>query len=116
MFKKEFNPSLNWFSSFDILVDLGYIGFDQDYKVKNIFIPHKKPKKSKKNPNPQLTQKQKNENNAMSKKRVIVENVIGGMKRFRCLVERYRNHNPCVKDILILLASGIWNFNIANRA
>nr|WP_245807888.1 transposase family protein [Crenothrix polyspora] len=115
MFKKEFNPSLNWFSTFNILVDLGYMGFDKNYEVKSILIPHKKPNKSKKNPNPQLTQTQKNENREMSGKRIIVENVIGGMKRFRCLVERFRNHIPCVKDILILLAAGIWNFNIANR-
>lgn len=115
MFKKEFDPALNWFSIFDIFIDLGYQGFDEDYKTKKVLIPHKKPKKSKSNPNTELTQQQKNENREMSRKRVVVENVIGGIKRFRCLVERFRNHIPFVKDILIILASGIWNFNVKNR-
>jgi len=116
MFKKEFKPGLNWFTNFNIFIDLGYKGFDKNYQVKNLFIPHKKPNKSKNNPNPRLTQIQKDENKEMSKIRVVVENVIGGMKRFRCLVERFRNHITYVKDLVILIASGIWNFNIANRA
>lgn len=115
MFKKEFKPGSLWFSTFNILVDLGYEGFDTNYKIKNISIPHKKPRKSKNNPNPQLTQDQKNENREMSKIRVIVENVIGGMKRFRCISDRYRNHIPELKDLFILLAAGIWNFHIENR-
>jgi len=112
MFKKEFNPELNWFSTFNILIDLGYEGFGNDYKTKNIKIPHKKPRKSKNNPNAELTQEQKDENKEMSKKRVIVENVIGGIKRFRCVSDRYRNHITELKDLFILLAASIWNFNI----
>ena len=115
MFKKEFTTGLNWFASFNVLVDLGYQGFDKDYLTKNTLIPHKKPKKSKNNPNPQLTQEQKNENREMSKKRVIVENVIAGIKRLRCVSDRYRNHRPELKDLFILLAAGIWNFNITYR-
>ena len=115
MLKKEFDTALDWFSGFDIFIDLGYQGFREDYQSRRVFIPHKKPKKSKKNPNPTLTQQQKDENKAMSRQRVVVENTIGGMKRFRCLVERYRNHIPFVKDSLILLSSGLWNFHILNR-
>jgi hypothetical protein len=115
MFKKEFTTGLNWFASFNVLVDLGYQGFDKDYLTKNTLIPHKKPKKSKNHPNPQLTQEQKNENREMSKKRVIVENVIAGIKRLRCVSDKYRNHRPELKDLFILLAAGIWNFNISHR-
>lgn len=115
MFKEEFNSELNWFYNFFIYVDLGYIGFDKDYETKNIFIPHKKPRKSKKNPNPELTQLQKNENKKMSKERIIVEHAIGGMKRFRCLVDKFRNHIPYVKDLFILLSAGIWNLHINTR-
>jgi len=116
MFKKEFNKKLDWFRCFNIFIDLGYEGFDKDYRAKNISIPHKKPRKSKNNPNPQLSQTQKDENREMSQKRVVVENVIGGIKRYRCLVDRFRNHIPFVKDIIILLAAGLWNFNVLNRA
>ncbi len=48
MFKKEFKTDSNCFSTFDILIDLGYKGFNNDYETKNIEIPHKKPRKSKK--------------------------------------------------------------------
>lgn len=51
MFKKEFNTSKNWFETFNIYIDLGYLGFANDYKTKSLFIPYKKDKKSKKNLN-----------------------------------------------------------------
>ena len=115
MFKQEFMPKLNWFNTFRVLVDLGYAGFDENYTTKKLFIPYKKPRKSKKNPNPQLTKKQKKYNRNMSKKRVIVENVIGGIKRFRCVSDRYRNHNIELSNLFILLAAGLWNFHIKTR-
>lgn len=115
MFKKEFKPGENWFSTFNILVDLGYLGFNSNYKTKSLSIPHKKPRKSKNNPNPELTKEQKDYNREVNRRRVIVENVIAGMKRLRCVSDRYRNHIPEFKDLFILLAAGIWNFNVANR-
>ena len=115
MFKKEFAPHLNWFIYFNIFVDLGYIGICKDFTAKNIFIPHKKPYKTKNNQNPKLSEQQKSENKEVSRKRIVVENSIGGMKRFRCLVNRFRNHIPFVKDLTILLAAGIWNLNVINR-
>lgn len=51
----------------------------------------------------------------MSKERIIVEHAIGGMKRFRCLVDKFRNHIPYVKDLFILLSAGIWNLHINTR-
>jgi hypothetical protein len=55
----------------------------KDYSsARHIFIPNKKPKKSKKNPNTSLTRKQKAQNKIMASKRVIVEHAIGGMKAF----------------------------------
>ena len=47
MFKKEFNPELDWFSNFKVFIDLGYLGFNNQYKTKSLKIPHKKPNKSK---------------------------------------------------------------------
>ena len=99
MFKKEFDPNIDWFSSLNILVDLGYHGFNNDYETNDLKIPYKKPRKSKSNPSPSLTKNQKEENKVMSKERVIVENVIGGMKRFRCISDRYRNHINELKDL-----------------
>lgn len=106
MFKKEFDPNIDWFSSLNILVDSGYQGFNNDYETKDLKIPHKKPRKSKKNPNPKLTKDQKEENTEMSRRRVVVENVIGGIKRFRCISDRYRNHIDELKDLFIFLSAG----------
>ena len=115
MFKKEFNGSLDWFSRFTLFVDLGYLGIDKDYKIKHCAIPHKKPKKSKNNPTPKLTKEQKKENKLMSTTRVIVENVICGMKRYRCLVDRFRNRRIGIEQIVIVLAASLWNFHVLNR-
>ncbi|MDQ7089610.1 MAG: transposase family protein [Methylococcales bacterium] len=104
MFKKEFNPELNWFSNFNIFIDLGYLGFNNEYKTNSVNIPHKKPNKSKHNPNPTLTEKQKKENKEMSRERVIVEHVIGGMKRYRCLVDKFRNKKRRCKRFIFFFS------------
>jgi len=115
MFKQEFNSKLDWFSNFNVFVDLGYLGFSNEYKTKELNIPHKKPNKSKNNPNPKLTKKQKDENKKMSRERVIVEHVIGGMKRYKCLVDKFRNKKEGMDDLFPFLAAGLWNFNVLNR-
>ncbi|MDQ7091026.1 MAG: transposase family protein [Methylococcales bacterium] len=104
MFKKEFNPELNWFSNFNIFIDLGYLGFNNEYKTNSVNIPHKKPNKSKHNPNPTLTENQKKENKEMSRERVIVEHVIGGMKRYRCLVDKFRNKKRRCKRFIFFFS------------
>lgn len=45
-------------------------------------------KKSKKNP---LTKEDKLKNRALSRERVLNENVIGMLKRFKIIADRYRN-------------------------
>lgn len=115
MFKKEFNGSLDWFSQFTLFVDLGYLGITKQYKIKHCAIPHKKLKKSKNNPAPKLTKTQKDENKLMSQKRIIVEHVIGGMKRYRCLVDRFRSRRIGIEQVVIVLAAGLWNFHVLNR-
>jgi len=112
MFKQEFNPELKWFNNFKVFIDLGYLGFNNEYKTKELNIPHKKPNKSKTNPNPKLTKKQKDENKEMSHQRVIVEHVIGGMKRYKCLVDKFRNKKDGINDLFVYLAAGLWNLNI----
>jgi hypothetical protein len=46
---------------------------------------------------------------------VVVENVNGGMKRFRCIIDRYRNHIDELKDLFISISAGLWNFNLSCR-
>lgn len=62
--------------------DSGYQGYQDDHP--NLDIPYKKPKKRK------LTKEEKEYNHALSRFRVRVEHVIGRMKKFRILADRYR--------------------------
>ena len=90
MFKEEFPVGQAWLAEIRGMGDLGYKGIDKDYKEGKIELPHKKPRKSKRNPNPQLTKEQKSENRALSQVRIRVEHAIGGVKRYRILVHKFR--------------------------
>jgi hypothetical protein len=50
--KKEFLPEKDWFKTKRIFLDLGFVGFEKDYNFMEVFIGHKKPRKSKKTLNP----------------------------------------------------------------
>lgn len=51
LLKQEFDPTVDWFASTEVSVDLGYQGIQTDYlSPEDIHIPHKKPQKSKKIP------------------------------------------------------------------
>lgn len=113
MFKKEFEPKLDWFKNFKVYVDLGYFGFANDYKTKELFIPHKRPRKSKNNPNPELTQEQKEYNKIISSTRVRVEHAIAGMKRYGCFANRCRSKIDLTKDYFKILSAALWNFNFS---
>jgi len=66
-----------------ILADAGYQG------LANLHLNSQTPvKKSKLHP---LSQAQKNNNHSLSRKRILIENIIRKLKIFRILSERYRN-------------------------
>jgi hypothetical protein len=50
-----------------------------------VMTPHKKPRKSS------LAKEKLEENKIISGLRIVVEHAIGGMKRFDCLLQVYRN-------------------------
>lgn len=110
--KQEFPPEKAWFQFLQVLVDLGYQGIVSDYSGENIKIPHKKPRKSKKNPVTSLSDEQKEENCALSKIRILVENAICGLKRYNILVHRFRNHKKRFEDDVIGIAAALRNFNL----
>ena len=110
MLKCEFAPEEAWFADAEVHLDLGYQGIQTTYQGERIYIPHKKPRKSKRKPDPQLTPQQKQENRALAKLRVPVEHAIGGIKRFRILASTYRNHKAGFEDNIIAIAAGLWNF------
>lgn len=102
--KEEFPPHQPWFENLEVRLDLGYQGFEKDYKCKKLHIPHKKSKKA------DLTETQKAENKAVSSERIKVEHSIGGMKRYRILSERLRVHDFDLYDDILSVCAGLWNF------
>ncbi len=112
LFKQDFAPDKSWFEAFKIWVDLGYQGFDKNYETLELHLPYKKPRKSKANPNPTLTEQQKEENREMSRFRVVVENAICGLKRFNILVHKFRNRKDTFADDVVLAAAGLHNLSL----
>ena len=112
LFKSEFTPDQDWFASFRVWIDLGYLGFQNDYATLELHIPHKKPRRSKTNPHPVLTEEQRAQNREMSRVRVIVENAICRMKRFRALIDIFRNRIRTFIDDTALAAAGLANWSL----
>lgn len=114
MMKAEFDMEVPWFTQKPMLADLGFLGANKDYGLKaKLVLPHKNPRKSKSNPSPSLTEEQKKANHAHSKKRVVVEHAIGGLKHFHCLTHRVRNQSVSFIDQFLGLGAGLWNFKIS---
>ena len=109
MLKQEFPPEVDWFKDIHVRVDLGYQGMQSDYHLDQLDIPHKKPRKSKKNPHPELSAVQKAVNKALSQVRIFVEHAIGGMKRYNILVHAFRNRKADFEDDAIGICAGLWN-------
>jgi hypothetical protein len=112
MLKQELPPDLDWFGDLEVWVDLGYQGIQSDYEGEMIEIPHKRPRKSKTNPDSKLTVEQRAENRAVSQIRIFIEHAIGGMKRFGILVQRFRNRKENFEDDTVGICAGLWNLNL----
>jgi hypothetical protein len=84
--------------------DTGFQGIQKDHSNTQI------PKKGTKN-NP-LTIEDKQNNRIISGLRIVVEHVIGGMKRFKAAADIYRNRIPNTDDKFHLLSAGLWNFHL----
>ena len=88
-------------------VDKGFQGIKNIVPPEQVEIPHKKPKGKS------LSTEQKQENNVISSFRIVIEHAIGGIKRFGCMAQKYRNHRG-KDDQMIKLCAGLWNFHIQN--
>jgi len=113
MFKEEFPPEDAWFEGIKLYADSGYQGMKTDYPKSDAELPFKKPRKSKNNPTPELSEEQKAHNKAVSQTRIFVENAICGIKRFRILVDRFRNRIDGFVDDVIVVCAGLWNAMLA---
>jgi len=110
LLKDELDPNEPGLSAVEAWVDLGYQGIESQYPTfHRLHIPHKKPRKSKNNPNPTLTPQQKKENRVISRIRVAIEHLIGDMKSFQILVTKFRNRITNMADQVVLVVAGLCN-------
>jgi len=86
-----------------VLTDAGYQGIKKIHA--NSDLPKKK---TKKHP---LTSEDKKENKKLSSQRVLNENVIGMLKRFKIIADKYRNRRKRFGLRLNLIA-GIYNYEL----
>jgi DDE superfamily endonuclease len=113
MLTQELPPEWDWFADINVRVDLGYLGMQSDYRGDQLDIPTRKPHKSKKNPNPQLSDEPKAANTALSRVRIFIEHAIGGMKRYNILVHVFRNRKADFEDDAVGICAGLWNFALS---
>jgi len=94
---------VRWTEKICGITDSGYTGIKK--LQKNSRLPKKS---SKKKP---LTTEEKKQNRAISSERVVNENVIGSLKRFKIVSDRYRNRRKRF-GLRFNLIAGIHNFEL----
>lgn len=87
------------------LTDAGYQGIQKVHQ--NSALPKKKSKKAP------LTKEDKKRNRELSSERVLNENVIGMLKRFKIIADRYRNRRKRF-GLRFNLIAGIYNYECKN--
>lgn len=114
MLKEEFDPlAANWWENKSVWLDLGYQGFEKNYKASKVQIPIKRPRrKSKEDPKIELTVEQKQRNREVGAGRIYVEHSIGGMKRYRILSNRLRCRDTQFYAMLTVVCAGLWIFQL----
>jgi hypothetical protein len=93
------------FKAKELRVDLGFLGIDKQLQDCQVEIPEKKKQKQ------ELTLEQKRANQEKGKNRVCIEHAIGGMKRYRLIMERIRIRKLSLLDTLVGICAGLWNFH-----
>jgi len=91
---------VRWVKKIKGITDSGYTGIKKIQST--VKLPHKR-KKGK-----SLTKEEKKENRMIASERVLNENVIGCLKRFKILSDKYRNRRNRFGLRLNLIA-GIYN-------
>lgn len=86
-----------------MLGDAGYRGMQKIHE--NVELPHRKTRKKP------LIKEKRRENQELMSKRVIVENVIGLLKRFKIIADRYRNRRKRF-GLRFNLIAGIYNLEL----
>jgi hypothetical protein len=91
----------------ELLVDLGFLGLRIAHV--QVLLPHKKPRKQ------ELSQEQKDYNALLASARVVNEYAIGGIKRSRCVKDKFRNWKRGFDDKVMCLATALHNLRVSTR-
>lgn len=87
-------------------LDLGFQGIEKYLKNGHPNIPYKRPKNGK------LTQKEKDYNTKLSRVRALVENMIGGVKRYYYLRHQIRTFCRERIDSFSEVCTGLQNYKL----
>ena len=85
-------------------VDTGFQGIEGEWPRLTIVMPKKKPRGG------ELSIGEKASNKETSRRRILSEHAIGGVKRYAIVSDVYRNHRRNLDDSVMLVACGLWNF------
>ncbi len=91
------------------VIDLGYLGVDNDFPEQLSVLPHKKKRNQL-----ALSQEEKVYNKIHSKKRIIVEHTISRLKKYRIMSDVFRNKLRKYNKISDIVA-GLVNYRITNQ-
>lgn len=97
------DSGVHFYENIKALTDTGYLGLQKLHF--NTAMPKKK---SKKKP---LTNEDKQQNHELSSLRVLNEHVIGKIKRFKIIADKYRNRRKRF-GLRFNLIAGIYNYEL----
>ena len=97
------NSNVHFKINTTVITDSGYLGLKKIHE--RSYLPKKR---SKKHP---LTSEDKRNNQKLSSERVLNENVIGMLKRFKIVADKYRNRRKRF-GLRFNLIAGIYNYEL----
>lgn len=101
----EENPSFP--EGIHLFKDTGFQGYEPNGVI--TLQPKKKPKGK------ELSNLDKEINSIISRTRIIIEHIIGGVKRCRIVKELFRNTKDKFDDLVMEIACGLHNFRVEHR-
>lgn len=102
-FKLFKESKVRWTNNRCGITDSGYTGIKK--LQKNSRLPKKSAKKKP------LTKEEKKQNQEISSERIVNENVIGSLKRFKIISDKYRNRRKRF-GLRFNLIAGLYNYDI----
>lgn len=95
-------------SDVSVWADSGFQGLEQKRPPGSLTFIAQRGRKNK-----PLTKAERKENRIIASFRIVNENAIGGMKRYRATTDKLRNKIGWFDDRVMRTAAGLWNYHLA---